>query len=164
MLPWLSVYPDHQKAILLIEGFSQGFKIPKLEGICCEIVRNLVLVDNLASIVKTKLLKEIDEGRMSGPFAHPSFDNLRISPLWIIPKRDPREYSLVHHLSYRYDNLVNDQIDPTLSSVSYVSFDTAVVKLRSIGEGVLLANANIKSAFRLLPIHPDCFCLLGIYF
>ena len=30
------------------------------------------------------------------------------------------------------------------------------------GSGALLAKADIKSAFRLIPIHPDDFCLLGI--
>lgn len=68
MLPRLLVYPDKQKAMLLIEGFSQGFHLPKFTGFGCKLVHNLPSVYLLASIVKTKLLKGINEGRMAGPF------------------------------------------------------------------------------------------------
>lgn len=57
-----------QKAMLLIEGFSQAFHLPKFNGFGCKLVRNLPSVYSLASIVKTKLLKEINEGSMEAPF------------------------------------------------------------------------------------------------
>lgn len=39
----------------------------------------------------------------------------------------------------------NDQIEDSLASVSYASFEDSLVKLRQLG----------KSAFRLLPIHQN---------
>lgn len=48
--------------------------------------------------------------------------------------------------------------------VRYTSLEDAVAILRSCGPGALMAKADIQSAFRLLPIYPDDFCLLGICF
>lgn len=51
-----------------------------------------------------------------------------------------------------------------MASVKYASFEDALQKLRQLGEWALLAKADIKSAFRLLPSHPDCFSSLGFFF
>lgn len=103
-------------------------------------------------------------GAWRPPFSDPPLTNLRISPLGIIPKKEPNSYRLIYHLSYPYDDSFNDQIETSLSSVTYASFEFAISHLRSLGEGALLAKADVKSAFRILPIHPDSFCSLGIYF
>lgn len=104
------------------------------------------------------------EGRISGPFDSPPFENFRLSPLGIIPKKDPVCYRLIHHLSYPQDHLLNDQIDMDYYSVSYTSFDEAICLLKKVGRGALIAKADIKSAFRLLSIHPDSFNSLGFHF
>ena len=36
----------------------------------------------------------------------------------------------------------------------YITVDKAVEQIRSLGKGTLLAKIDIKSAFRLLPVHP----------
>lgn len=46
----------------------------------------------------------------------------------------------------------------------YTSFDAAVVVIGRLGQEVLLATSNIKSAFRLLPAHSDDFNLLDFTF
>ena len=45
--------------------------------------------------------------------------------------------------------------------VSYIKFDTVVCRIWRLGRGALLAKADIKSAFRLLPINPDDFSQLA---
>ena len=57
---------------------------------------------------------------------------------------------------------INDSIDPSYCEVTYASFDVAVRIVASAGPGALMAKADIQSAFRLLPIHPSDFELLGI--
>lgn len=42
--------------------------------------------------------------------------------------------------------------------------DYALVKIRMLGQGALLAKEDIKSAFLLLPIHPLAFNSLGVFF
>lgn len=86
----------------------------------------------------------------------------------MIPKKEKNCYHLIHHLSYSSGSSLNT-IDPVLSSVSYALFDDAIVKIRILGKSALLAKAGVKSAFRLLPIHPSaynsqCFYFNGAYY
>ena len=46
-------------------------------------------------------------------------------------------------------------------SVQYVSMDDAVELVRRARHGATMAKADIESTFRLLPVHPDSFHLLG---
>ncbi|KAM4694411.1 uncharacterized protein O3C94_004897 [Discoglossus pictus] len=98
---------------------------------------------------------------MAGPFDTVPLNNLRISPLGLVPKKEPGTFRLIHHLSYPKGHSVNDGIDQELSSVSYASVKQAVRLVRRAGRGALLAKVDIKSAFRLLPIHPVSQQLLG---
>lgn len=59
---------------------------------------------------------------------------------------------------------MNDDIYPAFCLVTYSSFDDAIAKDRVVGQSDLLAKADIKSAFCLLPIHPSAFNSLGFYF
>lgn len=43
----------------------------------------------------------------------------------------------------------------------YISFDAAMSWVRRYGKGVLMAKTDIEAAFRLLPVHPRSFHLLG---
>ncbi|CAJ0945005.1 unnamed protein product [Ranitomeya imitator] len=59
---------------------------------------------------------------------------------------------------------VNDGIPSDETAVTYISFDKAVDLIRNAGPGALMAKSDIESAFRLLPVHPDCHHLLGAKF
>lgn len=101
---------------------------------------------------------------MAGPFFSPPFKNLRISPIGLVPKSDGG-WRLITHLSYpRAGGSVNDGIVSQLKSVSYTKFDTVADMIFKLGRSTLMAKRDIKSAFRLLPISPKDFELLGIKF
>ena len=57
---------------------------------------------------------------------------------------------------------MNDGISDDLSSVKYTSLDSVVNMVFQLGKQAELAKRDLKSAFRILPISPDDFCLLGI--
>ena len=57
---------------------------------------------------------------------------------------------------------VNDGISPDLSSVSYVSVDHLSSLVMSVGKGAFLVKADVKEAYRMLPIHPHDQPLLGM--
>ena len=57
---------------------------------------------------------------------------------------------------------VNDRIPKELSSVHYDTIDDAIKKITSLGAGCFLAKTDIKSAFRIIPLHPRDFDLLGL--
>lgn len=164
MLPCLCLYSSRQMAVLLYKGFSHGFRLPSYSGYGCVIVENLPSVEVHSDIIKEKIQKEIQEGKIAGPFTSPPFQNFRISPLGIIPKKEPNSFGLIHYLSYPDGLSLNDEISLEMCLVSYASFDDALVKIRSVGSSALLAKADIKSAFHLLPVHPMAFNSLGFYF
>ena len=105
-------------------------------------------------VVREKLVKEIGLGRIAGPFSARPLPQLQCSPIGLVPKQDPGTYHLIHHLSYLVGCSVNDFIERDKCVVHYASFDSAVDLVMKVGNGVWLAKSDIKSAFRLLPVHP----------
>lgn len=164
MLPWLGAYPDKSKAELLIEGFKVGFHVPEFTGSGCVQISNAKSVNIRKDIVRNKIQAEIDLGRIAGPFQTPPFSNFRLSPLSLVPKKEPNSFRLIHNLSFPLKNSLNDLTDKSNASVQYASFDDALNLLRFYGRGALMAKADIKSAFRLLPINPLGFNSLGFQF
>ena len=94
LIPLLNVYPLIKAAHTLREGFSKGFRLG-FEG-----HRGPRDADNLLSVqrdpptVLNKLQKEVNLGRMAGPFVEPPFTDLFISPIGLVPKSDPGKFRL----------------------------------------------------------------------
>lgn len=133
MLPWLHVYPELQKARVLHDGFLFGFRLPSFSGIGCCIFQNLLSISFPLAVVHAKFDKELCAGRIAGPFPTPPFVRFRISPLGIVPKKEPNSFRLIYHLSFPIGFSLNDDIDPTWCSVQYSSFDDALFKIRNVG-------------------------------
>ena len=49
------------------------------------------------------------------------------------------------------------------ASVQYARVDDAVAMIKQLGSGCFLAKTDIKSAFRIIPINPSDYDLLGIF-
>ena len=49
---------------------------------------------------------------------------------------------------------MNDEIDPRLCSLKYVTVDQVAKKAMQLGVGSLIAKIDIKSAYRLIPVSP----------
>lgn len=79
-------------------------------------------------------------------------------------KKDPGSFRVIHDLSFSKGQAVNDRIPNHLTLVSYKDFDHVASLIVSQGVGCLIAKVDIKSAFRVLPIHPDSVHLFGFYF
>jgi len=162
LLPLLDQYPDKRKANILREGFSFGFKLGYLGERKQRDAPNLKSVLEEPQRALEKLGKEIKCKRLAGPFSSRPISDLIISPIGLVPKSEPGKWRLIHHLSYPEGSSVNDGIDRGFCVVKYESFDTAVRLVVPVGRGALMAKADIESAFRLLPVHPDDFQLLGM--
>ena len=65
-------------------------------------------------------------------------------------------------MSYPHENSVNSGIPVDFSSVRYASIQDAIVFVKRLGVGCYLAKTDIKSAFRIIPIHPGDYPLLGM--
>lgn len=99
-------------------------------------------------------------GRIMGPFQERPISNLHISPVGVVPKADGG-WRMIMHRSYPKYESINYFIDPEVCSVHYSSFDNVVDMISSLGKGALLGKVDVKSAFRLIPVHPSDFELLG---
>ena len=146
----------------LVSGFSCGFHIHFMGERHAFESPNLKSALEQPQIVVSKLNKERDAGRIVGPFSEPPFHNFRCSPLGIVPKKDPSEFRLIHHLSYPPGSSVNDFIPEKCSSVHYASINDAISVIKRKGAGCFMAKTDVKSAFRIIPIHPNDFALLGM--
>ncbi|XP_028403232.1 uncharacterized protein LOC114525965 isoform X1 [Dendronephthya gigantea] len=148
---------------MLYNGFQFGFPL-HFEGIRISFfATNLVSALQNPEIVSAKLSKELAANRIAGPFDNPPFPNFRVSPLGVVPKKTPGEYRLIHHLSFPNGASVNDGIAPEHTSVNYARVDDAVSMIKQLGRGCFLAKTDIKSAFRIIPIRPADYDLLGIF-
>ena len=161
MLPFLNTYPARQNAQILVDGFTFGFRLGYSGPRVSSFARNFVSVRENVALLQDKIDREVQLGRIAGPFSSPPLPNLRCSPIGLVPKQTPGQFRLIHNLSSPIGTSVNDYIDPSITAVSYTSFDDAVTLVSGLGPGALMAKSDIKSAFRLLPVHPDDFNLLG---
>jgi len=78
------------------------------------------------------------------------------SPLGIIPKKDKvGSWRLIMDLSFPASGSVHDRISTELSFISYISMDEVKRRVLELGNGAQMAKANIKQAYRNVPVHPD---------
>ncbi|MES9881411.1 MAG: reverse transcriptase domain-containing protein [Sedimenticola sp.] len=155
---------DSNTAQSILYGFKHGFSLNYTGPHVQTDARNLLSARQNPNIVREKISKEIAAGRVAGPFSYPPFRTLRISPLGLVPKKARNDHRLIHHLSYPTGQSVNDYIDPELCTVQYSSFDEAVQMIQKLGPGCLVGKADIKGAFRILPVSPVDFDQLGFKF
>ena len=148
----------------LIDGFRFGFRINFVGERTVSECSKLKSALSHSDITAAKIRKECDAGRLVhvGPFTTPPFRNFRTSPLGLIPKKDPNEYRLIHHLSFPEDSPVNDFIPDCCATVQYASIRDTSKSIKCIGRGCFMAKTDIKSAFRIIPIHPADYSLPGI--
>lgn len=126
--------------------------------------KNLKSCNDFPDAVKIKIQQEVILGRVRGPFSECPLPDLKISPIGIVPKKVDGQFRLIHHLSHPKGSSVNDSISRECSTVQYSTFEDAVAVVLRLGKGCLMAKTDIDSAFRLIPIHPEDYNLLGLKF
>jgi len=159
----LSKHPDRDFTNNLIYslrfGTHVGYEGPQKPRVS----RNLLSATQHPDVVFSNLTKEISLGRVAGPFTSSPLPNLQCHPVGVIPKKHSNEWRTIYHLSYPEGDSINDHIPKDPYALQYVRVDDAIRILKSLGPGAFMAKTDLKSAFRLIPIHPDDWHLLGIY-
>lgn len=110
--------------------------------------------------VTVAIAKELRNGHIAGPFTSPPWSNLQCSPLGARVK-DDESYRLIMDLSHPKGNSVNDLISKDDFPVEFTGFDTASDMVRRKGRNCLMFKIDIKHAFRVLPIKPSQWILMG---
>ena len=109
----------------------------------------------------TYIIKGLKLGRIGGPFDRPPFPNFVASPLGVVPKGEVGKYRVIHDLSFPFQDSVNSFIPPEESTVTYQNMDTISQLVLQFGSGCLMAKSDIEEAFRIIPIRPIDYPLLG---
>lgn len=115
-------------------------------------------------IISSNLAHEISLGRVAGPFNNPPFANFQVSPIGLVPKKHSAKFRTIFHLSFPKSGStsINASISKDDFSLQYVTIDNAIEGIKRLGQGCFLAKTDIESAFRLIPVHPDDYELLGM--
>jgi hypothetical protein len=142
------------------DGFSLGFEGPQVSYT----VGNMSSTKEHPEVVKEYLDTEVTLGRVLGPFENPPFPDFRCSPIGVVPKKDKNKFRLIMNLSAPKGLSVNDFIDKERYSLSYVTVDNAIDQVVSVGRGCLLSKVDVEAAFRIVPVNPVHWNLLGFSF
>ena len=144
----------------IIKGFQEGFTIGYF-GIpnSCYDIDNSTSVNEHLSVVDDAVAKEVNAGRFIGPLTKLPFCTFQLNPLGVVPKKSG-SFRLITNLSSPKGSSINDFINDIFSAVKYSSIMDAIAILINLKPGSFLAKADVKSAFRLIPINPDQYHLL----
>ena len=145
----------------MFKGFSQGFSICNKDSYPQNPPKNLKSSQLHPQIVDIKLDKEAKLGRIAGPFTQPPLEDMVFSPLGLQPKKAPGQFRVIHHLSFPKGRSVNDGIPFDLATVKYASVGQAIRHIVNTGPKCYLAKTDIQSAFRIVPVNPSDYHLLG---
>lgn len=158
----LQTHPDKDFSLYILQGIKSGFRIgfnraqplrPATSNLC----------SSNPSVIFEYLEREVSLTRMWKYPRHCSPPGIHISPLGVIPKKNkPGKWRLIVDLSSPAGFSINDGISHEFSSMKYTSLDHLTYLVNSVGRGALLVKADIKEAYRMIPIHPHDQHLLGI--
>ena len=152
-------HPDRALVRFFIEGITQGFRIghcPSLSSLksARKNMKSALLHED---VIDDYLATEVREQRVVGPLPLHDYGlkEVHINRFGVIPKaHQPDKWRLIVDLSHPKEASVNSGIIKQLCSMSYTTVDNATQKVISLGPGTHLAKIDIKSAFRLIPVHP----------
>ena len=140
-------------------GFREGFDGSGTQSA----QKNLQSAVDHPTVVDNYLQNELSLGRMSGPYPPSSCPGVHLNRFGVILKNHQQDkWQLITDLSYPSGSSVNDGIPSQLCSLTYITIDDAIFNILRLGKNTKLAKIDIKSAFRLLPVHPADRYLLGV--
>ncbi len=159
----LEGHPDRKWVEWITRGIQNGFRVGHdQERVVLREKKGIMYEGSQHREVIRKYLEE-EEG---GGRIHKVIDGesrVQCSPFGVIPKKGkPGRWRLIVNLSAPEGASVNDGIDKELASVAYTSVDEVVRRVVKLGRGAELAKADIKAAYRNVPVHPKDRWLLGM--
>lgn len=153
-------YPQHLSDFLTL-GLTTGFSTGRISTPIHKLSPNRNSLEENILIAKQKIQQEIALGRIAGPFPSIPLEGFVSSPLGIVPKDTPGKFRLIHHLSFPEGDSVNEGIPEIDRSVKYTRVSDAIQTIKTFKVPCFLAKTDIQSAYRLLPITPKDYHLLG---
>ena len=161
---WLQHHPDRMLANYITQGLQEGFRIG-LSGSLSSVRRasqNMLSAIQNPEVVRDYLVRECMEGRIISPLLLSDFPRIHTSCFGVIPKSLPGKWRLIVDLSAPEGHSVNDGIREDLCLLKYVMVDEAAQAVLELGQGAQLAKVDVRSAYRIIPVHAEDRWLLGM--
>lgn len=148
----------------VVEGIKESFRVglDYSSRKCRWAGKNMGSAIEYPEVMREYLAKEYAEGRVLGPLPMHAISGVQVSRFGVIPKGKTGKWRLIVDLSSPDGASVNNGINLNLCSLMYVSVDDAVRAVVRAGRGAFLAKADIKQAYRMVPVHPSDRLLLGM--
>lgn len=165
LAPFLDRHPDRALAAYIQRGLISGFKVGYSHNRAHLRSRNInhPSARHNQTVVDDRITAELVAGRLLGPLPPPLARLVHTSPLGLVPKQhQSNRWRLICDLSSPYGGSVNDGISPGLCSLQYAKVDNAVAIILQLGRGTQLVKMDLKDAYRIVPVHPSDYHLLGI--
>ena len=90
---------EEYKNNYLMQGFREGFRIHYDGGDFTRSCKNLKSATDFTHIIDEKVRKELQAGRIAGPFDTPSYNTFHVSPIGVVPKKEPGKFRMIYHRS-----------------------------------------------------------------
>lgn len=157
----LSTHPDRAFAHYVCQGLQFGFRIGFNSSTCRKsATANMGSTSPQPTVLSEYITKELVLGRMLGPLELATRPHVHVSGFGVIFKgHNTGKWKLITDLCYPKGRSVNDGIDPGLCSLLYSTVDEVAELVARLGQGT---KVDIKSAYRLIPVHPDDRSLLAV--
>ncbi len=110
--------------------------------------------------VQKMITSNLEKGWIAGPFDNRP-DQLIVSPLASIPKKDTDARRVIHNLSFPYKNSVNSHIHHDFCEVQYETIDVCVNILSSLGKGAEIAKGDVENAFYTMKLSVEGYHFMG---
>ena len=159
----LAQHPDRKWVEQLLQGIQYGFRIGlKPSAACKSAPGNLPSAQGQQQLITEYLQHQVRDGLMLGPYAPHECQGVVVSPIGVVPKRTPGAFRVIVDLSSPKGHSVNDNLCRHLTHVAYSSVEDAALAMYSLGLNTELAKIDVRSAYRIIPIHPSERVFLGI--
>ena len=165
LAPLLASHPDQSFAAFIVGGLANGFRIGYSLNRSHLRSRTINHPSAFANeqVIDDRITAEVAAGRLLGPVPPQLAQCVHTSPLGLVPKAHQSDcWRMICDLSCPRGNSVNDGIMPGLCSLQYATVDTAVEIIQQLGRDTQLIKLDIKDAYRIVPVHPSDYHLLGI--
>ena len=163
----LQSHQDVQFRDFVLAGISQGFRVGfDWSSPLSSTNRNIPSASKHPQEVQEFIRKEICNGNCIGPLSSTLLSNgqsLQINHIGVVPKgHTPDRWYIITDLTFPHGWSVNDGIAGGMCSLEYTTVGKVAGAALALGRGTLLAKIDIKSAYRLISVHPAERPLLGL--
>ena len=158
----LRAHPNRRFANAVVSTIEHGANIGYLGPRSAHRARNLQSAAKNPRVIAETLGKECAAGRMAGPYSSPPCPKLRCSGIGLVPKKSGT-MRMITHLSAPAGQSINDFIPKDPYSLQYATVDDAIRMVQKHGKGARMAKTDVKHAFRLVPVRPADWPLLGVH-